>query len=186
MEQAVKLLIEQLKERSAKLYWTYVIQYNQAEQNHKYQKILTIISLVLSALVASAAFFNVLETCGISQKVVNMIIFGLGIISTVILSFMSKYNYEKRISANIEYGSRLRRIWMQYQSLITDIKAGKYETYDDMCIERDKLRDEEYEALRDAPLTLQKAVQKASKKIKGGHGDIKNDEIKAGNETQNL
>ena len=99
---------------------------------------------------------------------------------------MSKYNYEKRISANIEYGTRLRCIWMKYQSLITDINAGKYESYDEMCVQRDKLRDEEYEVLKDAPLTLQKAVQKASKKIKGGHGDIKKDEIKVGNETQNL
>ena len=186
MDKETEIIINQLRERSAKLYWTYVIQYSQAEVNHYWHKGLTIAALILSALVASAAFINVLEECGISKQIVNIIIFGLGIASTVLLSFLTKYNYEKRISSNIEYGTKIRHIWMKYQSLITDIKSGLYSSYSEICEQRNKLRDEEYEVLKDAPLTLQRAVQKATNKIKNGHGDINEDEINAGNELQNL
>jgi len=186
MEHNIEFLLEQLRIRSSRLYWTYVIQYNQAEVYYKHQYWLTIISLILSGLVASAAFLNVLQICGINQNVGNVIVFILGILSTAILAFMSKFDYSKRMSSNIEYGTKIRRIWMKYQSLITDIKAGRYPSYEQICDVRDALRDEEYSVLHDAPLTLQKAYKKASDKIKNGHGDITSEEIEAGNERQNL
>ncbi len=100
---------------------------------------------------------------------------------------MSKVDYAKKISSNVEYGTKIRRIWMKYQSLITDIKAGRYPTYEEMCGKRDALREEEYNILKDAPLTLQKAYKKALVKInKEGHGDINSNDIRMGNESQNL
>lgn len=186
MEHNIEFLLKQLRIRSSRLYWTYVIQYNQAEVYYKVQYWLTITSLILSGLVASTAFLNVLQICGINPNIGNVIIFVLGILSTAILAFMSKFDYSKRISSNIEYGTKIRRIWMKYQSLLTDIKAGRYTSYEQMCEIRDALRDEEYSVLHDAPLTLQKAYKKASDKIKNGHGDITSEEIEAGNEEQNL
>lgn len=187
MNESYKNVIEQLKVRSAKLYWTYVIQYNQAEVYHHWQKWLTIISLVLSGLVASAAFLKVINACGLSEEVSNIIIFFLGIASTVILSFITKFNYEKRISLHTESATSIRRLWMKYQSLITDVKSGRYDNYEQICAQRDKLRDEEYEALKDAPLTLQKAYNKAEEKIhKKKHGEISSQEIRMGNEEQNI
>ena len=186
MNQNVNFIIKQLQIRSARLYWTYVIQYNQAEVYHKWQVGLSITSLIISGLVASTAFLNPLEICGISVKIGNIVIFVLGLISTALMAFMSKYDYTKRISTNVEYGTRIRKVWMKYQSLITDIKSGRYSTYEDMCNKRDELRDEEYSVLHDAPLTLQDAYEKASKKIENGHGDITQEEILAGNESQNI
>ena len=186
MQENLNKLHTQLKIRSARLYWTYVIQYNQAEVYHKTQKSLNIASLVLSGLVASTAFLNVLQICGITQEIGNVIIFILGIISTAMLAFVAKFDYEKRIAMAVEYGTKIRRIWMKYQSLMTDILAGRYSSYEQICELRDKLRDEEYSVLHDAPLTLQRAYEKASKKIKNGHGDITQEEIETGNEQQNL
>ncbi len=180
-------IIEQLKVRSAKLYWTYVIQYNQAEVYHKIQTRLTIISLILSGLVASTAFFNVIKICGISDDIGNIVVFLLGIASTAILSFITKFNYDKRINLHNESATSIRRLWMKYQSLITDIKSERYSSYEEICKERDKLRDEEYDILCHAPITLQKAYQKAENKIhKGKHGEISIEELKLGNESQNL
>lgn len=180
-------IIEQLKVRSAKLYWTYVIQYSQAEKYHKTQKRLTLLSLILSALVASTAFLNVIEVWGIPPKWSSLIIFFLGISSTIILSFCGKFNYEKRIAAHTESATAIRRLWMKYQSLITDIKAGRYLQYEDICIIRDNIRDEEYEVLKCAPITLQQAYKKAEEKIhKKKHGEITPEEIIQGNENQNI
>ncbi len=186
MQENLNKLHNQLKIRSARLYWTYVIQYNQAEVYHKTQKRLNVFSLVLSGLVASTAFLNILQICGISQEVGNLIIFILGITSTVLLAFIAKFDYDKRIAKAVEYGTKIRQVWMKYQSLITDMLAGRYSSYEQICELRDKLRDEEYTILHDAPITLQKAYEEASKKIRNGHGDITREEIEAGNEQQNL
>lgn len=186
MDNATTLIIKQLRYRSSKLYWTYVIQYNQAERYHNVHVRLTIASLVLSGLVTSAAFISVIKLFGISEKYGNLIIFGLGIISTVLLAFITKFDYTKRIESHIESGSAIRRIWMKYQSLITDIQAGRYSTYEEMCVQRNMLRDEEYEILKHAPITLQRAYDKAEKKIhKGNHGEITEQEEREGNEPQN-
>lgn len=186
MQENIDKLHTQLKIRSSRLYWTYVIQYNQAEVYQKTQKRLTIGSLVLSGLVASTAFMNVLQICGITQEIGNIIVFALGITSTTLLAFIAKFDYEKRIANAVEYGTKIRRLWMKYQSLITDMLAGRYLSYEQICDIRDRLRDEEYSVLHDAPITLQKAYEEASKKIKNGHGDITPEEIEAGNEQQNL
>lgn len=182
-----QIIIEQLLVRASRLYWTYVIQYNQAEVYHKWQKRLTIASLICSGLVTSAAFLNVIKIFGIPEEVGNAIVFFIGLISTIIIAFLSKFDYAKRIELHIQSGSAIRRLWMKYQSLITDIKADRFQNYEDICLQRDLLRDEEYNILKDAPITLQEAYHKADKKIhKGKHGEISNEEIRICNESQNL
>lgn len=187
MKDSKQLIIKQLMERSAKLYWTYVIQYNQAEVYQNTQKWLTIISLILSGLVTSASFLSVIKICGMSNETGNIIIFILGIASIVILAFMTKFDYSKRIEAHTESATAVRRLWMKYQSLITDIKAGRFEDYEAICYNRDILRDEEYDILKNAPVTMQKAYQKAEKKIhKKKHGEISEEELLMGNEGHNI
>lgn len=187
MEDSKQLVIKQLMERSAKLYWTYVIQYNQAEVYHKTLKQLTLTSLILSGLVSSASFLNVIKIWGISNEIENLIIFILGISSTIVLAFMTKFDYSKRIETHTESATAIRRLWMKYQSLITDIKAGRFEDYEAICSNRDALRDEEYNILKNAPVTMQKAYQKAENKIhKKKHGEISEEELLMGNERHNL
>lgn len=187
MEDSKQLVIKQLMERSAKLYWTYVIQYNQAEVYHKKLKGLTLASLILSGCVTSASFINVIKIWGIPYEIENLIVFLLGLSSTIVLSFMSKFDYSKRIETHTESATAVRRLWMKYQSLITDIKAGRFEDYEAICYNRDILRDEEYDILKNAPVTLQEAYQEAEQKIhKKKHGEISEKELLMGNERHNL
>lgn len=187
MEDSKQFIIKQLMERSAKLYWTFVIQYNQAEVYHKTLKRLTLASLILSGLVSSASFLNVIKIWGIPNEIENLIVFILGISSTIVLAFMTKFNYSKRIEVHTESATAIRRLWMKYQSLITDIKAGRFKDYEAICCNRDVLRDEEYDILKNAPVTMQKAYQKAEKKIhKKKHGEISENELCMGNEDQNF
>lgn len=187
MDKANKKIIDQLLERASRLYWTYVIQYNQAEVYHRKLNKLTLISLICSGLIASAAFINVIISFGISENIGNVIIFFLGLTSTIILSYISKFDYTKRIESHIHSGTAVRRLWMKYQSLITDIKSGRFQNYEAICVQRDLLRDEEYNILKDAPITLQTAYRKAEKKIhKDKHGEITKEEKVMCNESQNI
>lgn len=186
MKNPKQLIVKQLMERSAKLYWTYVIQYNQAEVYHKTLKRLTVASLILSGLVTSTSFINVIKIWGIPYEIENLIVFILGLSSTIVLAIMTKFDYSKRIEAHTESATAIRRLWMKYQSLITDIKVGRFEDYETICYNRDILRDEEYDILKNAPITMQKAYQKAEKKIhKKKHGEISEDELRMGNEDHN-
>lgn len=178
MEQPLKQLYLQIAELRWRAEYTYKIQYTQAEEYHKRNNLLNIIAIIATSIsTAMATISGSLQVFGVGASIVTFVSAGLGLIGTILISCSKNLSYSEKIPKNIEVGANIRRIYIDYECILTDMKANKCD-YQTAVKRRDEILDRETKLSEIAPLTFAKAVKGAENKLeKRGDNKCSEDKI---------
>ncbi len=178
MDQSLKQLYLQIAELRWRAEYTYKIQYTQAEKYHKRNNILNIIAIIATSIsTAIATISGSLQIFGVEASCVTFVSAGLSLVGTIFISCNKNLSYGEKIQKNIEVGANIKRIYIDYECLLTDIKANTCD-YQNAVKRRDEILDRETKISEIAPLTFAEAVDGAEEKLeKRGDNKCSEDKI---------
>ena len=178
MDARTTILDKQIAELRNRAEWTYKIQLSQAEKYHNRNNHLNILSIILGGFATLfATSGGIAQAVGFSEAWVSFVAAGFSGISSVILSCNQNLGYVGRIPQNIELGAKVWRIYIDFESLLTDLFNGT-SSYEQAVQRRDSLLDQWTKLSEIAPLTFAEAVEEADKKInKRGDNDYSKEKL---------
>lgn len=159
------IIYNQIAECATAVGWTYKIQLKQAEVNTTFSRRIKWASVILSAIVSVSAISAALKIFNISDVLADFITALIGIFATAAIGLDNKLDYSTLAKENIKCGAVCRDITKSYRSLLTDIKSGVLQDYDEIVKRRDDLQRQELELFSSAPITFQRALKKAEKRL---------------------
>lgn len=178
MDARTTVLYYQIAELRHRAEWTYKIQLSQAEKYHNRNNHLNLLSIILGGLATLfATSGGIAQAVGVSEAWVSFVAAGLSGISSVLLSCNQKLGYIGKIPQNIEMGAKVWRIYIDLESLLTDLFNGT-SSYEQAVQRRNSLLDQWTKLSEIAPLTFAEAVEEADKKInKRGDNDYSKEKL---------
>lgn len=165
MKREFEFIYKQIAECGTAVGWTYKIQLKQAEVNTTFSRRIKWASVILSAIVSVSAISAALKIFNISDELADFITALIGIFATAAIGLDNKLDYLTLAKDNIKCGAVCRDITKSYRSLLTDIKSGVLQDYDEIVKRRDELQRQELELFSSAPITFQRALKKAEKRL---------------------
>lgn len=165
MKREFEFIYKQIAECGTAVGWTYKIQLKQAEVNTTFSRRIKWASVILSAIVSVSAISAALKIFNISDELADFITALIGIFATAAIGLDNKLDYLTLAKENIKCGAVCRDITKSYRSLLTDIKSGVLQDYDEIVKRRDELQRQELELFSSAPITFQRALKKAEKRL---------------------
>lgn len=165
MKREFEFIYKQIAECGTAVGWTYKIQLKQAEVNTTFSRRIKWASVILSAIVSVSAISAALKIFNISDDLADFITALIGIFATAAIGLDNKLDYLTLAKENIKCGAVCRDITKSYRSLLTDIKSGVLQDYDEIVKRRDELQRQELELFSSAPITFQRALKKAEKRL---------------------
>ena len=164
MDNATKILYQELLERYSKVIWTHEIHHCQARIQLKQNKQRNLLLTVLSVLVSAATITNLFKWFpeGIILPV-------LALLALALTFFTVKYkadNLGKLAAENRQYAAIIHNLRNRYSSLLAEIKAETLSC--EQIIERRKTLEEQEDLIYSGivPLTSPEAVTMAEKSLK--------------------
>lgn len=178
MDSRTTILYFQIAELRYRAEWTYKIQLSQAEKYHNRNNCLNLLSIILGGLATLfATSGGIAQAVGFSEAWVSFVAAGFSGISSVLLSCNQNLGYVGKIPHNVEIGAKVWRIYIDFESLLTDLFNGT-SSYEQALQRRDTLLDQWTKLNESAPLTFAEAVKEADKKInKRGDNDYSKEKL---------
>lgn len=167
MDARTEALYYQITELRHRAEWTYKIQFSQAEKYHAKNNWLNIGAIIasgLASLFSASNGFAVISN--IPEPWMSFVASGISGLGAILLACNQNLSYISKIPQNIEMGAKMWRIYVDLQSLLTDMASGKC-SYDEAIPLRDSILDRWEKLSETAPLTFAEAVKDADYKLKG-------------------
>lgn len=166
MDNKDKKLYFQIAELRNRAEWTYKSQFSQAECYHRKNNWLNISAIIASGLSSLFAVSNgVWQMLDKSESWPSFVAATISGIGGILLACNQNLGYLKKIPENVEIGAHVWRIYIDLQSLLTDMCSDKC-TYEQAVERRDIILDRWTKLSETAPLTFGEAINVADKKLK--------------------
>lgn len=154
-------LYDQITELRYRAEWTYKIQFSQAEKYHTKNNWLNIGAIIASGLASLFSASNgIASVADIPQAWISFTAAAISGAGAILLACNQNLSYISKIPQNVEMGAKIWRIYVDFESLLTDMNTGIC-TYEEALARREGILDRWTKLSEVAPLTFAEAVKAA-------------------------
>lgn len=172
MNEQIKTIYRVLEERYVKIAWTHKIQECQAvlylKEENRNRKWMAWLNSLTATSAVTTLIWNLTPEVKTHCPWIPVITTALLSIISSFLTFRYKdQTFGTKAAANKQYAAKCHDMRNRYESLLSDVYAGRLATLEDVCIKRDELAEEEntlYSGEK-VPHTTSKAVEMARKAL---------------------